>query len=135
MGSKILFFCGGAYISGMEIVTLHLMKGLKENGYEVRCIFSGWNDGNFKNKLDEIGIVNYEIKIGWIYIRKPLWTMDTFINYPRALHKCHKIIKEFKPDVSQFVNFSFIGERIIDKARIKKIESEFNFVRKEFFMF
>jgi glycosyltransferase involved in cell wall biosynthesis len=105
-GKKVLFFCGGAYISGMEVVTLHLMQGLKENGYEVRCIFSGWNDGSFKNKLDELGITHYEIKIGWIYIRKPLWTIDTLIHYPKAYFECRKIIREFEPEILQFCNFS-----------------------------
>lgn len=101
-----MFFCGGSYISGMEVVTIHLMKGLKEEGYEVRCVFSGWNDGNFKKKLDEIGVPNYEIKIGWIYIRKPLWTLDTLINYPKAFAACKKIINEYNPDIFQFCNFS-----------------------------
>lgn len=90
----------------MEIVTLHLMRGLKESGYEVRCIFCGWNDGQFKKKLDEAGIVNYPVKIGWIYIRKPLWTMDTLIHYPSAYFNCKKIIKEFSPDICQFCNFA-----------------------------
>ncbi|MBL0358822.1 MAG: glycosyltransferase family 4 protein [Chitinophagaceae bacterium] len=105
-GKKILFFCGGAYISGMEVVTLHLMQGLKEKGYEVRCVFSGWNDGNFKKKLDEIGVVNYEIKIGWIYIRKLWWTIDTLVHYPKAYFACRKIIRDFDPDICQFCNFS-----------------------------
>lgn len=120
MPGKILFFCGGAYISGMEVVTLHLMKGLKEQGYEVRCIFSGWNDGNFRRKLDEIGVQNYEVKIGWIYIRKPLWTLDTLVNFPRAFYSCKKIINEYKPDIFQFCNFSMsimlyslIGEKAV----------------------
>lgn len=103
---KILFFCGGAYISGMEIVTLHLMQGLKEKGYDVRCVFSGWNDGSFKQKLNQIGIINYEIKVGWIYVRKPIWTLDTLIHYPSAYFKCRKIINVFKPDIYQFCNFS-----------------------------
>jgi glycosyltransferase involved in cell wall biosynthesis len=106
MSKKILFFSGGAYISGMEVVTLHLMKGLKENGYEVRCIFSGWNDGNFKRKLDEIGVPNYAVKIGWIYIRKPLWTLDSLIHYPRAYYACKEILKSYDPDICQFCNFS-----------------------------
>lgn len=106
MAKKILFFSGGSYISGLEVVTLHLMKGLLEKGYEVRCIFSGWNDGSFKKRLDEIGVPNYAIKIGWLYIRKPLWTLDTLLNYPRAYFACKKILKDFKPDICQFCSFS-----------------------------
>ena len=106
MAKKILFFTGGSYISGMEMVTLHLMSCLKDSGYDVRCIFSGWNDGKFKIKLDEIGIKNYEVKIGWIYITKPLWTIDTLINYPKALRTCKRILKEFNPDFCQYSGFA-----------------------------
>lgn len=120
MPDKILLFCGGSYVSGLEIVTLHLIKGLKEKGYEVRCICNGWNDGNFKKRLEEIGIPYYEIKIGWIYIRNPLWTLDSLANYPRAYFACKKAIKEYNPDIFQFCGFgppimlySLIGQKAL----------------------
>ena len=105
MAKKILFFTGGSYVSGMEIITLHLMSCLKDQGYDVRCIFSGWNDGKFKIKLDEIGIKNYEVKLGWIYLTKPSWTLDTLLNYPKALRTCKKILKDYNPDICQYSGF------------------------------
>src|SRR3989442_762168 len=96
---RVLFFTGGSYVSGLEIVTLHLMKGLKEEGYEVRSVVNGWNDGNFKHMLDEAEIKYYVVKLGWLYIRKPLWTIDTLIHYPKAFFTCKKIIQDYNPDV------------------------------------
>ena len=47
MIKKILFFTGGSYVAGLEIVTLQLIKGLKDRGFDVRCVVNGWNDGDF----------------------------------------------------------------------------------------
>ena len=61
MRKKILFFIGGSYVSGLEIITLHLIKELKEKGNTVHCIISGWNDGVFKQKLEELNDTTREI--------------------------------------------------------------------------
>ncbi len=104
MNKRILFFVGGAYVSGMETVALHLMRGLKENGYDIRCVTSGWNDGNFKKKLEDLQVPCYAIKLGWIYLRKPLWTIDTLVHFPGAYFQLKKIIKDFDPSVCTFCN-------------------------------
>ncbi len=105
MLKKILIITGGSYVAGMEIVTLHLIKGLKENGLEVHCIINGWNDGDFKTRLTNMDVHFNEVKLGWLYIRKPFWTIDSLIHYPEAYLKCKKIIKDFKPDIVHFSSF------------------------------
>lgn len=104
-GKKFLFFVGGSYVYGLEIVTFQLMKELKENGFEVRCIVSGWNDGIFKQMLDEQQIKYYEVKLGWLHLRKPLWTIDTLLHFPKAFYKCKKIIKDYNPDILHFSSY------------------------------
>jgi len=102
---KILFFIGGSYVSGLETVTLYLLRDLKENGYDLQCVINGWNDGVFKKKLDEIDVPFYEVKLGWLYLRKPLWTLDSLVNYPKAYFTCKEIIKSFKPDIFHFCGY------------------------------
>lgn len=107
MKKKILFFVGGNYFGGLEIVTITLIKGLKENNYDCRCVLSGWSKNNtFKNKLIDLGITFYDVKLGWIYLRKLKWTIVTLLHYPAAFLKCKKIISDFKPDVFHFVHYS-----------------------------
>jgi glycosyltransferase involved in cell wall biosynthesis len=108
MQKKILFFIGASYVSGLEVVTLHLIKGLVKNGYEVECVISGWNDGNFKDKLDAAGVRYHQIKLGWIYFKKPLWTVDTLLHYPRAYRAVKKIIRDFNPDIFHFCNYGML---------------------------
>src|SRR5882724_8461670 len=102
---KILFFIGGSYVSGLETVTLYLLRDLKENGYDLQCVINGWNDGVYKKKLDEIDVPFYEVKLGWLYLRKPLWTLDSLVNYPKAYFTCKEIIKSFKPDIFHFCGY------------------------------
>jgi glycosyltransferase involved in cell wall biosynthesis len=102
---KILVFIGGSYVSGLEIATLHLIIGLKATGNDVRCLISGWNDGVFKQKLDDAGIPWYEVKLGWIYLRKPLWTLDTLVHLPGGYFACKKILQSFDPDICHFCNY------------------------------
>lgn len=65
---------------------------------DVLTIISGWNDGAFKKELEQRNIAYRIIKLGWIYITKPLWTLDSLIHIPGAWSSYLKIKKEFKPD-------------------------------------
>ena len=117
MVKKILFFTGGSYVAGLEIVTLQLIKGLKDRGFDVRCVVNGWNDGDFKSRLAAMNVPCYEVKIGWLYLTKPSWTLDTLLNYPRAFLTCREILKEFKPDA---VNFSSYAMPVMLYPLVKK---------------
>src|SRR5665213_1941598 len=61
---RFLFFAGGSYIGGMEIVTLTLMKELRAQGHECFAIVSGWNDGRYPAKLAEAEIPHVSLKLG-----------------------------------------------------------------------
>lgn len=102
MPKKVLFFCGASYVFGKEVVTLNLIKELRDKDIQVHCIVSGWNDGDFVSRLKSEGISYDEIKLGFFYVKKPLWTFDSLIHYPGALYKINKIIKAFKPDTLYF---------------------------------
>jgi glycosyltransferase involved in cell wall biosynthesis len=102
---RIIVFIGASYVSGLEIATLHLLNGLKREGHDVRCIVNGWNDGVFRQKLDDAGIAWWQLKIGWLYIRKPSWTMDTLRHWPGAYRECKRILSAFDPQVCFFSSF------------------------------
>ncbi len=123
MKKKILVFIGASYVSGLEIVTLHLINELILSGYDVRCIINGWNDGVFKEKLREKNIFWYEVKLGWIHLRKPLWTVDTLIHWPAAYLKCKKILKNFKPDICHFCGYTQI---IMISGLLKNLNCVYN---------
>lgn len=102
---KILVIAGGTYVSGAEIVTLSVIKGLKENGFDIFCVVSGWNDGDFIQRLEKIGVLYKAIKLGWYYITKLHWSFASLINYPAAIIKYYRIQKEFNPDLVYVTSF------------------------------
>lgn len=104
--NKILFIVGASYVSGLEIISLHLIRALKENGYEVRVLVNGWNDGVFKESLSKLNVPFYEVKLGWIYLTKPAWTLDTLLHWPSAFASFRKILRDFGPDICHFSNYS-----------------------------
>lgn len=101
---KILFMVGGTYVSGAEIVSLDVIKGLK-NGYDIYCAFSGWNDGDFKARLEKENINYTEIKLGWYYLTELSWSLDSLINYPIAFHQYYKTLRKFKPDIIYVLSY------------------------------
>lgn len=105
---RLLVFCGGSFVFGAEIVTLSILKELKNNNTEIHCIVSGWNDGAFISRLSQLEIPYTEVKLGFFYISKPLWTLDTLINYPSAVKKIKKVIRNFKPDATYHTTYRTI---------------------------
>ena len=106
--NKILVFIGGSYISGLEIVTLHLIGELKKEGHEIRCIVNGWNDGMILKELQKMEVPFDEAKLGWLYLTKPGWTIDSLVHLPGAYLKCGKILAAFDPDIVHFCNYASV---------------------------
>lgn len=98
-GYRILFVCGGSHVAGLEIVNLTLMKQLKEYGYSVFCLASGWNDGEFVKRLEKMGIPYECVKLGNLYISRPAWTIASLLNLPNAIFRIKKILKKNRPDI------------------------------------
>ncbi len=105
---NILVVVNGNYIFGAERVTLNILKGLKENGYGIHCMVSGWNDGNFIRHLNELGIEYTVIKLGWYYVTRFLWSLDSLLHYPGAVHKFLKVRKRMKHDYMYVTSFRHI---------------------------
>lgn len=105
---NILVVVNGNYIFGAERVTLNILKGLKEKGYGVHCMVSGWNDGNFIHHLQELGVEYTVVKLGWYYVTKFLWSLDSLINYPGAIWKFFRTRNRFRHDFVYVTSFRHI---------------------------
>jgi glycosyltransferase involved in cell wall biosynthesis len=105
---KLLVIVNGNYIFGAERVTLNILKGLKEKGHGVHCLVSGWNDGNFINHLKELDVNYTIIKLGWYYVTKFLWSLDSLLHYPKAVWQFLKTCRQFKHDFVYVTTFRHI---------------------------
>lgn len=102
---KILVIAGGTYVSGAEKVTLNVIEGLKENGYDIHCMVSGWNNGDFISRIKSIGIPYTAIKLGWYYTSKIWWSLDSLVHYPKAIIEFLLLKKKFKADIVYTISF------------------------------
>lgn len=105
MPKKVLFICSSFMVSGKEFVTLHTAQGLTDAGYEIEFIINGWTDGMFETLLQQRGWTFTKAKLGWFYVSRPLWTLDTLVHLPGALWKIRKKIKQFQPNIIYFDSY------------------------------
>jgi len=114
---NFLFFPGGSYIGGMEIVTESLMAQLNAMGHRTFAMISGWNNGGYPARLRASGLSFSELKLGRFYRSRPLWTLDTLLNMPGAALKLRRLVSEFCPDVAIYPDpqLLLIGSLILPK--------------------
>ena len=99
---QFLFFPGGSYIGGMEVVLQGLMAELNEIGHRTLAVVSGWNNGDYPRRLEESGLAFEELKLGRFYRSKPLWTLDSLRNLPSAALKLRRLAREFRPQAAVY---------------------------------
>lgn len=106
---KILLICGAGIVSGKEIMSLHLLKELKRKGHNCFCIVSSWGSNDFRERLNEIEVPLYNLRIG--FISKTLtWSAMrmSFIQVfflPGLLVRYFFLKRRLKPDVVIHTNF------------------------------
>lgn len=94
---RLLFFNGGTRVFGFERRISTLMRGLQQVGYSVMSTVSGWNDGEFPRSLDQAGIQHHTVFLGWLYLSRPTWTLDTLQRLPGAMTTYHRLLRTFDP--------------------------------------
>ncbi len=104
---RFLFFASGSYVSGQETVTLTLMRELQAQGHQCLAVVSGWNDGLYPQQLSEAGIPHACIKLGRLYLAKPMWTLDGLIHFPKAAIELRKCVASFRPDVAIITSIEY----------------------------
>lgn len=109
---RIILVCGAGHVSGKELMTLTLAKGLKERGHECYCITSDWGKPDFRRRLTEIRIPYSQVRIGFISKTlswRAIWmTLDQLFHVPALYIKYRKIIKSVKPDIVIHTNFHHV---------------------------
>jgi L-malate glycosyltransferase len=88
----VLCITGGSYLAGAELVTLHVLEGLKQRGAEVVCICSAWNDGVFPERLDRMRVAHHALKLGWLHRAQIGWTLTSVLHWPGAFVRAQRLL-------------------------------------------
>jgi glycosyltransferase involved in cell wall biosynthesis len=116
---NFLFFAGGTYVGGMEVVVQGLMAGLNAMGHRAVAIVSGWNDGDYPSRLRASGIEYHEVRLGRFYRSKPRWTFEAVRTMLPAARDIRRIATDVRPDRVIHVEpqILFLGSSILPRAR------------------
>jgi glycosyltransferase involved in cell wall biosynthesis len=100
---RIAVLCGGSYVSGMELIELAIMRGLASRGHAVHCFASGWNDGDFPQRLADAGIPFSTVRLGKLTLsprpRHLAWTLNALLHAPAARRAVRTRLAALQPDV------------------------------------
>jgi glycosyltransferase involved in cell wall biosynthesis len=120
---RILAICAAGMVSGREIVTLHLLRAMKERGHECFCIVSSWGSDDFRHRLRTLEVPFINMRIGFISKRLtvPAVLMTTLQAYywPGLLVRYLAYKKRSKPDVIIHTNFhhSFLLYPLMNRGK------------------
>jgi glycosyltransferase involved in cell wall biosynthesis len=121
---NIVIVCAAGMVSGKEIITLQLLRTLKDRGHHCYVITSDWGSPDFKERLNSIGVGFSNIRLG--FVSKTLsWpairmTLDQARYIPGMLRDYRRIIKKQDPDLIIHTNFHhlFVLYPVVDKKRL-----------------
>lgn len=116
---NFLFFPGGSFIGGTEVVVQSLMIELNKMGHGTLAIISGWNNGDYPTRLRESRLAFGELKLGRFYRSRPLWTLDGLRNLPAASSELRRLAREFQPEIAVHVDAQILllGSLILPNVR------------------
>jgi glycosyltransferase involved in cell wall biosynthesis len=64
--AKITIVCGAGIVSGKEVISIELAEGLRAAGEDVVFVTSEWGSGEFAERLREMKIPFYRMRLGFI---------------------------------------------------------------------
>jgi glycosyltransferase involved in cell wall biosynthesis len=100
---RVLAFVGGTYVFGAEIAALDMLSELARRGHHIHCVVSGWNDGDMIRRLERLGWPYTVAKLGFFYLKRPDWTIDSLVHYPGARLTVQRALRQVAPDVVYFL--------------------------------
>jgi glycosyltransferase involved in cell wall biosynthesis len=105
----VLIVCGAGIVSGKEIVSLHLARGLRDAGWNPEFVTSSWSDGSFVRRLEQDGLKYQRLRLGFISaslgLDTLLMTLDQLRFWPALLYRYARHIKATAPQAVIHTNW------------------------------
>jgi glycosyltransferase involved in cell wall biosynthesis len=97
----VLIVCPAGIVSGKEIVSLHLARGLCDAGWNPEFVTSSWGDGEFARRLEQDGFKYQRLRLGFISaslrLDPLLMTLDQLRFWPALACRYTRLIKATTP--------------------------------------
>lgn len=106
---NVQIVCGAGIVSGKEIVSLLLARGLRETGWNPEFVTSRWGDGEFVSRLEQQGFKYRSLRIGFISasfrIVPLLMTLDQLRYWPALAYGYNRLINSTAPQAVIHTNW------------------------------
>jgi glycosyltransferase involved in cell wall biosynthesis len=99
-GKPVLVCSGGSRLFGKEKVVLKILAALMRSGARIECLTSAWADGQLQKELQKLALPTTPVYLGWLYLRKPYWSLATLLKAPNALLICRRAYQKLQPKLT-----------------------------------
>ena len=97
----VCIVCGAGMVSGKEVVSLMLARGLRDAGWNPQFITSRWNDGDFVRRLECEGFSFGRLRLGFIsaslHAKPLLMTLDQMRYWPALAYGYTRLVAAAAP--------------------------------------
>ena len=97
----VCIVCGAGMVSGKEVVSLSLARGLRDAGWNPQFITSRWNDGDFVRRLERDGFPFELLRLGFIsaslHAKPLLMTLDQMRYWPALAYGYTRLVAAAAP--------------------------------------
>jgi glycosyltransferase involved in cell wall biosynthesis len=105
---RIIFICGAPFVSGKENVILGLVEKLKTD-HDIEVITSKWGNNDFYNRITELGVSIYKIRLGFISksikLNPVLMTLHQMLFVFNLWYSYIKIVRSKNSEIVVHTNF------------------------------
>jgi glycosyltransferase involved in cell wall biosynthesis len=97
----VAIICGAGIVSGKEIMALELGRGLRDAGYEVSFITSGWGSSEFVRRSEAMECATYRLWLGFISATLRFdavrMTLDQLLHWPALVWRYRQLLRTVEP--------------------------------------
>jgi glycosyltransferase involved in cell wall biosynthesis len=123
MSRRVLIVCGGGLVSGKELMSLALGRGLRHDGWDVEYAASRWGNAEFLERLHADDFRYSLLRLGFLSASlkwKPIiWTLDQLRYWPSLFWGYRQLICRKNPDLVVHTNWhhALLLAPLLDSSR------------------
>ena len=109
LSQNVQIVCGAGIVSGKEIISLLLARGLRDAGWNPEFVTSCWSDGTFVHRLEQGGFNYQRLRLGFISaslrMRPLMMTLDQLRFWPALAYRYSRHIAATAPQAVIHTNW------------------------------
>jgi glycosyltransferase involved in cell wall biosynthesis len=106
---KVLIVCPAGIVSGKEIISLALARGLRAKGWDPEFVTSSWNDGDFIRRLESEELKYTLLRLGFIsispHLKQLAMSIEQLRHWPTLIARYLRLTAQTSPELVIHTNW------------------------------